>query len=348
MARQRVAQQAPRRPTSGRRRPALARPRPRRRRPRVGARSPPIASTATRIRRQPPAPAGGYSSFDRAHLASAVVAAVRAHLVRRLRLVALRAHARAPRASGRRASGAWRSACLGVSSFWIRHAFSRLLEQRASSTRQPRVHPRRPRTRTSRVLRFVPHSGTARGSPRGTAASSAPPGRTAPASAGRGRSRCPVERRRQVVVFDLASPRRPASSRVRQVEQVERLVDRHLERLEAPAARQLERRPHRARPGGTASGPCDVERQGDRRRPRGKPRSSDGTASARTSGRPGPRASRIWLRSSSKSAHLAATSRRRDRPSIIPRTIAGVDRALGGAGSGVEPRHSAGPPRAWG
>ena len=90
--------------------------------------------------------------------AAAVVAAMRAYAVRRLRLVALRAQAR-----GRRVQRVVRAALgrprLRMSAFWIRHGLSVLpsIGFRAPPAADP---PRPARSRTCPVFRFVPHCGT--------------------------------------------------------------------------------------------------------------------------------------------------------------------------------------------
>ena len=145
--------------------------------------------------------------LDRAGLASPVVAAVGADAVRRLGLVALRAFAEADRRQCvvRPALGGAR---LGVSSLWIRHisldesvrsvpgagclvlgvrmlsvcSVSVLSTRPAAGLPTPAVQSQVPR------FRFVPQTGTGRGTRRCTTASSASTVETVRASAGRGRS----------------------------------------------------------------------------------------------------------------------------------------------------------------
>ena len=175
-----------------------------------GASSPPIASTAIRIMsgigclvpgarpRGPAAPATGLSRrpggplllVDRASLAAAVVAAVRAHAMRRLRLVAVRALAEPDRLQRvvRAALGRPR---LRVSSFWIRHRCLALLGRPFCNAFSAASRG------SSQCVRavagaLVPVGPADRAQPlavvAGRAASSAARGRTARASAGRDRS----------------------------------------------------------------------------------------------------------------------------------------------------------------
>src|SRR5262249_42487908 len=90
---------------------------------RRGAKSPPMASTAIhnmsgRVQRA----SRPLLLFDRSHLAAAVIPAVGAHTVWRLRLLALRAFAETDRLQ-RIVRAALRRPRLGVSSFWIWHRF---------------------------------------------------------------------------------------------------------------------------------------------------------------------------------------------------------------------------------
>ena len=138
---------------------------------------------------------------DRARLAAAVVAAVRADAVRRLRLVAVRAFAEARPASARRASGAWPSASWSVV---VLDSASRPLRQLSAAQlrlqlsalrfqvlqrREPRVLPLALAVAGAACSGSSRRPGTGPGSRRGTAASSAATDRTARASAARGRSR---------------------------------------------------------------------------------------------------------------------------------------------------------------
>ena len=186
--------------------------------------------------------------------AAAVVAAMRADAVRRLGLVALRAQAGGG-ARQRVVRAALRRAGLGMSSFWIRHCSVVSDSSIAFERRQPRIFPLR------RAVARRRYSGSCRTA--GTAPAVVPAQR--------------LHRQRQVellaqqlvqidlVVAVIARSRSSSSTsrsssarhlRRRQIAQVERRVHRQPERLEAPAARQLELGPHRARPAGTGPCPC--------------------------------------------------------------------------------------------
>ena len=120
---------------------------------------------AHRSRGSDTAASGLSSSLTGADLAAAVVAAVRADPVRRLRLVALRALAEGDR--GRSASCVRRLAVarLRVSSFRIRHdGYLHVLDSSSSPQQSlERAPAAGPPTRRSHshgpVLRFVPHCG---------------------------------------------------------------------------------------------------------------------------------------------------------------------------------------------
>ena len=138
---------------------------------------------------------------DRARLPAAVIPAVGAHAVRRLRLVAMRAFGethRLERVCVRRfAVASWSVVVLdsasSLSTPCVVPASTRSLWlvpfSAARAAREPRVLPRARAGAGARDSGWCRRPGTGRGSRRGTAASSAATSRTAPASTARGRSR---------------------------------------------------------------------------------------------------------------------------------------------------------------
>ena len=170
---------------------------------------------------------------DRPRLAAAVVAAVRAHAVRRLRLVAVRALAEADRPSARRASGAWPSASWNVvvldsASFSMSSLVDGFSQCPSAFERsKPRIFPVALAGARPAVQVRAAHAGT---SPRhvlaAQAASSAATDRTARASADRDRSRRSRRTRSSSRLRRSRARPRPRSAALRLVAQIERRIDR--------------------------------------------------------------------------------------------------------------------------